>query len=69
MISLFWAFVGFLVGLLITAVFAPPMREVLQVPTPDLKNSLHTKTGCVKFTTTEVPCDNPVSLNFVAQHK
>ena len=69
MISLFWAFAGFLVGLLISVIFAPPMREVHQVPTPELKSPLHTKTGCVKFKTTEVPCDKPTSLNFVAQHK
>ena len=69
MISLFWSFVGFLSGLLISVTFIPPARDSPQVPTPD-GETLHTKTGCVKFTSTEVPCNKPVSLNFIAaQHK
>ena len=69
MISLFWTFTGFVSGLLLTSVFTPPLRDELKVPTPE-GEILHTKTGCVKFTSTEVPCENPISLNFIAaQHK
>jgi len=71
MFSIFWLFVGFLTGLTISAVFIPPIRDVLQVPTPDNDNLLHTGSGCVKFITTEVPCEkDSTSLNFIAsQHK
>ena len=71
MISIQWLFVGFLVGLLIVAVFVPPARKLPELPTPGLDHSLHTGTGCVKFKATEVPCTKEaVSLNFIAsQHK
>jgi hypothetical protein len=71
MFSIFWLFVGFLTGLTISAVFTPPLREIPQVPTPYSVNLLHTGTGCVKFTTNEVPCGkDSTSLNFIAsQHK
>jgi hypothetical protein len=71
MFSIFWLFVGFLTGLTISAVFTPPIRDIPQLPTPDSDRLLHTGTGCVKFTTTEVPCGkDSTSLNFIAsQHK
>jgi hypothetical protein len=70
MISLFWSFMGLVVGLLVSVTFTPPLRDSPQVPTPDGNETLHTKTGCVKFTSTEVPCVKPTSLNFIAaQHK
>lgn len=70
MISLFWSFAGFIVGLLIAVTFIPPVRDSPQVPTPDGNETLYTKAGCVKFTSTEVPCVKPSSLNFIAtQHK
>lgn len=71
MISVFWVFVGFLTGLLITSVFNPPARKLPSVPTPGDKGSIDTGTGCVKFKTEEVPCDGKeVSLNVIAtQHK
>jgi hypothetical protein len=71
MFSVFWLFVGFLTGLTISAVFTPPTRDVPQVPTPDSDNLLHTGSGCVKFTSKEVPCEKEsTSLNFIAsQHK
>lgn len=71
MFSVFWLFVGFLTGLTISAVFTPPTRDIPQVPTPDSNNLLHTGSGCVKFTTKEVPCGkDSTSLNFIAsQHK
>ena len=71
MFSLFWIFAGFVVGLLISSVFTPPIRNIPQLPTPKDKSSIHTDTGCVTFHTTEVPCvKNTTSLNFIAsQHK
>jgi hypothetical protein len=71
MFSLFWIFVGFVVGLLISSVFTPPLRKVSQLPTPEDKSLLHTDTGCVTFHTREVPCVKYTSsLNFIAsQHK
>ena len=71
MISLFWSFTGFIVGLLITSVFTPPLRNDPKIPTPNGNEILHTKTGCVRFKATEVPCDGKAtSLNIIAaQHK
>ena len=71
MFSVFWIFVGFLTGLTISAVFTPPTRDMPQLPTPNSNNPLHTGSGCVKFTTKEVPCGREsTSLNFIAsQHK
>jgi hypothetical protein len=70
MFSLFWLFVGFLVGLTISAVFTPPLRQVPMVPTPHDETSVYTPSGCVKFRTTETPCTkNATSLNFIASHK
>ena len=67
MISLLWLFVGVLVGLLMVSVFIPPVRESQDVPTPDKSSVFFTKTGCVKFKTTEVPCSgDSKSLNFIA---
>jgi hypothetical protein len=71
MISVFWVFVGFLTGLLITAVFDPAPRKVLSVPTPEDTSTLNTGVGCVKFRSEEVPCDGKETpLNVIAsQHK
>ena len=71
MFSIFWLFVGFLVGLLISVVFTPPLRNVPHLPTPHDTSSIHTGSGCVKFDTKEVPCNSQTtSLNFIAsQHK
>lgn len=71
MFSIFWIFIGFLTGLTITAVFTPPTRDILQLPTPNDGNVLHTGYGCVRFKTGEVPCGRETpSLNFIAsQHK
>jgi len=71
MLSFFWIFVGGLVGLLVTAVFNPPLRSSPDVPHPNGGETFQTKTGCVKFRTEEVSCGpNATSLNFVAsQHK
>lgn len=67
MLSLLWAFVGCLVGMLIVAVFSPPPRDEKSVPTPGSNKSFHTNTGCVKFKAVEVPCDGKqTSLNLVA---
>ena len=70
MFSLFWVFVGFIVGMTISAVFTPPLRNVPHVPTPHDETAVHTSSGCVKFQTTEVPCKKgSTSLNFIASHK
>lgn len=71
MISIFWIFVGFLTGLLITSVFAPPEHKVPSVPTPADMDPIHTGSGCVKFRSEEVPCDGKETpLNVIAsQHK
>lgn len=71
MLSLFWAFVGFLVGLLVTSVFTPPLRNIPDVPLPDKHNAMYTGSGCVRFKAEEVTCTpNAVPLNLVAsQHK
>jgi len=71
MFSLFWMFMGLLVGLVITSVFSPPARNVPTVPTPNGTNVLHTGSGCVHVKSKEVPCSGQTtSLNFIAsQHK
>ena len=71
MFSIFWLFVGFLIGLLIAVVFTPPLRSQSQLPTPHDDTVMHTGSGCVKFNTKEVPCTSKTtSLNFIAsQHK
>ena len=56
MISLSWLFAGALLGLLLTAVFVPPNRKQVKLPTPFSKDVYHTPSGCVKFTTRRVPC-------------
>lgn len=71
MISIFWTFVGFLAGLLITSVFNPAPRKAPALPTPHDTSIHHTGSGCVRFRTEEVTCDgNETSLNVIAsEHK
>lgn len=71
MFSTTWIFIGLLVGMLVVAVFEPPVRKDLQLPTPDDDSVFKTESGCVKFKSEEVPCTpEATSLNFVAsQHK
>lgn len=67
MISILWLFAGVIVGLLMVSVFIPPVRESQGVPTPDKSTAFFTKSGCVKFKATEVPCSgDSKSLNFIA---
>lgn len=67
MFSTTWIFIGCLVGMLVVAVFEPPIRKDLQLPTPNTKNTFKTQTGCVKFRTEEIPCSSEAtSLNFIA---
>jgi hypothetical protein len=67
MLSAPWVFIGALSGLLVVSVFSPPPRTDMQLPLPGEANHFRTKTGCVKFRTTEVPCtNNATSLNFIA---
>jgi hypothetical protein len=71
MISVMWLFIGVITGLLIVSIFDPPLRDVPQVPVPGKENFFHTKTGCIKIISKEVPCtEKSTSLNFIAaQHK
>jgi hypothetical protein len=71
MLSLLWVFIGFVVGLLITSVFSPPMRSEPHVPLPDSHSALYTGKGCVRFKSEEVSCTKDATpLNLVAsQHK
>jgi hypothetical protein len=67
MISLFWLFVGAIVGLLMVSVFFPPPRKVPSLPTPDNDKAFFTDTGCVKMIPEEVECmPSATSLNFLA---
>ena len=62
-----WTFAGVIMGMLMAVVFIPPVRELPGVPTPDKSTAFFTKTGCVKFKATEVPCSgDSKSLNFIA---
>jgi hypothetical protein len=71
MINIFWTFIGAIVGLLLSAVFTPPNRNVPSLPTPDNDGVFKTTHGCVKFKSEEVECmPSASSLNFIAsQHK
>lgn len=71
MISLFWLFVGAVVGLLMASVFTPPARNVPSLPTPGNEQPFRTDSGCVKMIAEEVECmPSATSLNFLAsEHK
>jgi len=70
MISIPWLFGGMLTGLLIVSVFLPPIHDDKGIPLPNNPNRFYTGTGCVKFTSKEVPCTNKAtSLNFIASNK
>ena len=70
MIDLFWAFVGILTGLLVVSIFVPPNLKDKQLPTPGDNTVFRTDSGCVRFTSEEVPCsDDAKSLNFIASTK
>jgi hypothetical protein len=56
MISLEWAYIGAIVGLLVVSVFRPPPRKIPTLPTPDNTEPFFTKDGCVKFTAKEEEC-------------
>lgn len=64
-------FGGALLGLLISAVMAPPTRKKPQVPAPNDPTTYKTDTGCVRIQASEVPCPGETdSLNLLgAQHK
>ena len=66
-----WIFIGFLLGMLVVAVFEPPARKDVHLPTPNDHEPVYTGSGCVKFASIEVPCGPAASsLNFIAsQHK
>jgi hypothetical protein len=67
MFSPLWLFIGVLTGFLIVAVFIPPARKDMQLPTPQDKDTYFTGSGCVKFKAEEVPCtSDATSLNLLA---
>jgi hypothetical protein len=66
MISLFWIFIGSIVGLFIVAIFNPPIRKTPKLPNPEISEIFHTKNGCVKVVSEEVSCTpEAVSLNVI----
>lgn len=67
MFSISWIFIGVLTGLLVVAVFIPPARKDMHLPTPEDKDTYFTGSGCVKFKAEEVPCTkDATSLNLIA---
>jgi hypothetical protein len=70
-VELPWLFLGLLVGLVISAVAAPPTRKVPRVPEPNDPSVYRTDTGCIRVQASEVPCTAETdSLNLLAtQHK
>jgi hypothetical protein len=64
-------FAGALVGVVISAVMAPPTRTVRHVPTPHDSTTYKLETGCIRTKATEVPCTAETdSLNLLGlQHK
>ena len=66
-----YVFIGALVGLLISAVMAPPTRHKPKIPEPNDPTVYKTETGCVRMQASEVPCPaEPDSLNLLgSQHK
>lgn len=69
--SLPYLFVGALVGVVISAVMAPPTRTVRHAPTPHDDTTYKLDTGCVRVQASEVPCTAETdSLNLLGlQHK
>jgi len=67
-ISYSWLFIGILVGMLFVAVFTPPARKDIQIPSAKTHTRFKTNVGCVKFKSKEVPCtEDSTSLNFMAE--
>ena len=67
MIQIPWVVAGLILGLLMSAVFVPPVRTVKALPQPNDSSIYHTETGCVRFSAVEVPCtQEPDSLNLLA---
>ena len=71
MLELPWGVAGMITGLLIATVLIPPTRKTKHVPQPNDRSVFHTDTGCVRFTSIEVPCvEDADSLNLLASlHK
>lgn len=64
-------FLGFLVGLVLSAIVAPPTRKQPRVPEPNDPTTYKMDTGCIRVQATEVPCTAETdSLNLLAaEHK
>jgi hypothetical protein len=69
--SLPFLFGGALLGVILSAVMAPPTRKSKQVPTPNDPTTYKVDTGCVRVRASEVPCTADTdSLNLLGtQHK
>jgi hypothetical protein len=69
MLELRWIVVGVIAGLLLSTVVIPPTRATKSVPSPHDTSIYHTDTGCVRFSSVEVPCvAEPDSLNLLASN-
>ena len=67
MLHLPWVVAGLIFGMLLSAVFVPPVRTVKSLPQPNDSSIYHTDTGCVRFQAEEVPCTQETdSLNLLA---
>lgn len=51
-----YLFIGFLTGILLSAVIAPPTRKVPKAPVPNDTTTYQMGTGCVRIHSKEVPC-------------
>jgi hypothetical protein len=67
MIELRWLSAGVIFGLLVSTILIPPTRKQVRIPQPNDPSVYHTETGCVRFTSVEVPCVQEAdSLNVLA---
>ena len=67
MIELPWLVAGVITGLLLSTVLIPPTRTIKAVPEPHDPSVYTTATGCIRFSTEEVPCPAEAdSLNLLA---
>jgi hypothetical protein len=67
MIEVRWLSAGVIFGLLVSTILIPPTRKQVRIPQPNDSSVYHTETGCVRFTSIEVPCVQEAdSLNVLA---
>jgi hypothetical protein len=67
MLELRWIVAGVITGLLLSTIVIPPNRVTKSVPSPHDTSVYRTDTGCVRFSSVEVPCGAEAdSLNLLA---